>query len=91
MGWWGRGGEPARPSWAVGCPVSLPPSHSSSQPSAIWGGVSAPRPPALPQPPGRAPCRPMAAQGWQGEGSGDRSGGVKLGGAGAVGCWRPGQ
>lgn len=42
MGWWGRGGEPAQPNWAVGCPVSRPPSHCSSWPHAAGGGVFLP-------------------------------------------------
>lgn len=95
MGWWGRGGEPAQPSWAVGCPVSRPPSHSSSRPHATWGGgggVSASHTVPSPQgTAGRAAHRPMAAQGWQDEGSRDRSEGAKLVGAGAVGCWRLGE
>lgn len=43
MGWGGQGGEPARPSRALGCPAPQLPSHSSPAPQAAWGGASAPR------------------------------------------------
>lgn len=57
MGWWGRGGEPAQPSWAVGCPVSRLPSLSSSRPHATWACFC---PPRCPQPPGD--CRQVSPQ-----------------------------
>lgn len=42
MGWWGRGGEPAQPSRAMGCPGSQPPSHSSPQPPDTSGVLLSP-------------------------------------------------
>lgn len=92
MGWWGRGGEPAQPSWAVGCPVSRPPSHSSSRPHATWGGGGVFLPPTL-SPAPKVPQAGLPTDPWQPRGGRTRGAGTGLKGQSwlVLGLWAAGD
>lgn len=89
----GRGAGAAKLGGGLPClPTPFPLLLSAPCHLGGGGGVSASHTVPSPQgTAGRAAHRPMAAQGWQDEGSRDRSEGAKLVGAGAVGCWRLGE